>query len=121
MKFKFSDNNVHFEFEDVCFEVEAAGASVWLQNSLGVIENAQAVLKKAKDNATALNNEDIIGILDEFVKCFDKLLGDGATLQIFGDRPISFFDCYDIYAYITKEIRSFNANKMKGVPDYAEE
>lgn len=113
MRFKFSDNNnILFDFEGKKYSAEAAGASIWLKKSIGIFDSARKVF--SQDNVT---EDDIANILSEFVALFDDLLGDGATADIFGERPISFYDCYDIFHYITSEIKAFSADKRKGMQD----
>ncbi len=115
MTFNFSDNKIHLDFEGKCFfEIEAAGASVWLQSSLTVIDKARDALKNAI-GGSELSEETISDIIKSFVVCFDELLGGGATGKIFGERPVSFYDCYEVYGYIAGEIRKFNSQKARSV------
>lgn len=105
MGFRFSKRTLHLELEGYVFELEAAGAAAWLQDSIKMLENAKRIIARSKDNGIA--EEDIEQILSEFVESFDTLLGGGATSKIFGERPVNFYDCYDMYLYIVKEIRAF--------------
>ena len=120
MGFKFSDNKIHFEFEGKTFKVDAAKCTVWLKTSLGVIQKAQNILKGCAHDAD-LTEEQIEEVLSGFVTVFDDLLGKGATKKIFGERLVSFYDCYDMYAYIVTEIKAFAVNKRKGVLDGGKE
>lgn len=116
MGFKFSDNNIHFEFEGKAFNADAAKCSVWLKTSLGVLQSAENILKGCAQNID-ITEEHIEEILSSFVRIFDELFGEGSTKEIFDERPVSFYDCYDMYAYIVKEIRAFNVNKRKDILD----
>lgn len=119
MAFKFSDNRIHLDFEGKCFDIEAAGASVWLQRSLAVIDGARDILKNALAGGE-LSEENVSEIIKGFVSSFDELLGGGATGEIFGERPISFYDCYEVYGYIAGEIKKFNSDKARSVFENAE-
>lgn len=112
MGFRFSDNKIHYEFEGKRFDVDAAKSFVWLKETLSVLDGAKAILK-GENEGTELSENDIEKILTEFTDSFDKLLGKGASAKIFGERPVSFYDCYDVYIYIMTEIRSFAGVKRK--------
>ena len=112
MGFKFSDNKIHYEFEGKRFDADAAKSTVWLKETLRVLDDAKIILKGGNEG-TELSEDDIERILAEFTESFDKLLGKGASAKIFGERPVSFYDCYDIYIYIMTKIRNFASTKRK--------
>ena len=99
-KIYFSQSTIYIEPQDECADID------------GMYDSARKVF--SQDNVT---EDDIANIRSGFVALFDDLLGDGATADIFGKRPISFYDCYDIFHYITSEIKAFSADKRKGMQD----
>lgn len=114
MAFKFSDNRIHLDFEGKCFDIEAAGASIWLQSSLTVTDESSNILKNALAKGE-LSEDEVLNIIKSFVSLFDELLGGGATGEIFGERPVSFYDCYEVYGYIAGEIKKFNSDKARRI------
>jgi len=107
MSFKFNDNKIKVSFDNASFVLDPVEASNAFKKSVPMLEKMK---EEIRENADA---ETVKRILQSFCEWFDNLLGNGATKKIFRDHPISFYDCCDVYFYISGEVRSFNIKKRK--------
>lgn len=79
--------------------------------------------KSAQELQTSKNNnaKGIRKACESLVDTIDMVLGDGATLEIFGERPLAFFDLLDVFNYIQKSVRDFNSARKATVTDISPE
>lgn len=110
-KFEFKDNNLTLDISGAKFKIDTSDPELVarvLKFGEEAEEKANKIGKK-EDFSKAL--EDMIEFCTTSI---DTILGKGASKEIWGNRPITFFDALDVINYImdsVKEDRSKKFNK----------
>lgn len=65
------------------------------------------------------DKEDPVGTVKrgcEAVKnAIEQLLGDGAVSDIFGDRPLGFYDLVDVFTYLSNSVNEYRAQRQASI------
>lgn len=105
-QFVFSNNTIELDIAGEIFSVEPTLAVANVKNTAKrVVEQAAAF--EGKDDTL----EAIESICVAITGAVDEILGKGSCERIFKDRTVTFYDCMDLYKFVTEEINTYVAQK----------
>lgn len=110
-----------FEFRNNLLELDIAGKTFKIDTTSQTIFDA---MQKFRDGAKKLAEE--IKTIPEtemskfvekerlfLIESIDDILGAGAVSDIFGERPVTYFDALDVARFISVEIPKYIADKSE--------
>lgn len=99
-----------FEFRKNEIELDIAGVKALVPSTAAFVDRLQQIGEKMVSfseniESTEQAEEFMLGVLDE-------LLGEAVMDQIEEERKLDFYDCCDLFRYITDEVKACHAGKV---------
>lgn len=101
-----------FEFRKHEIELDIAGVKASVPGDLAFVKRLEEIGKEMK--AFGENMDDVKDIgkgTDFMLNILDDILGESTMDAIEAERTLDIYDCMDMFAYITKEVGEYHADR----------
>lgn len=105
-KFEFRKNVIELDIEGEIYEVPGDTEYFKKLTSCG---------EKMVEHSKSEEDTDLFQLTEFMTNILDEMLGDDVVDSIFADREPEYYDCLDLFNYITEEIKAHHQKKMNAL------
>lgn len=99
-----------FEFRKREIELDIAGVKAFVPGDMAFVKHLEEIGKKMKDFGENMDDaKDIDKGTDFMLHILDDILGESVMDAIEAERTLDIYDCLDLFAYISKEVKEYHA------------
>lgn len=102
-KFQFSKNVIKLDIEGVVYEVP--GDTEYFKT---IIRCGEKMVERSAQEGSA----DLFELTEFMVDILEELLGVEMVDSIFSEREPEYYDCIELFKYVTSEVKAYHQSKM---------
>ncbi len=110
-KFEFRKNVIELDIAGEIYEVPGSTEFLHTVSECGERMVARSAgMKEDKEDGTDLGDT-----TDFMLQCLEEILGVDVVDSIFAEREPDFYDCTDLFEFVTTEIKEYHARKLNAL------
>ncbi|HBF64745.1 MAG TPA: hypothetical protein DDW34_02075 [Clostridium sp.] len=106
-----------FEFRKNVIELDIAGEIYEVPGSTEFLHTVSECGERMVARSAEMKEEgsDLGDTTDFMLQCLEEILGVDAVDSIFAEREPDFYDCTDLFEFVTREIKEHHARKLNSL------